>query len=174
MMTALIANPAAATSPCRRVRSATKPPPSTPKALAVKNAVSARFAVANGNAKAPINATTEKLLMPLVDRLRRMKKTVSPRMAGLNTLPFCCACGLARATGCDGPASPSTPGASSSGTATTKPIRPATISAAFIPTVAARTSIVAGAIAPPNMPAKVCTEKALPMREAAILAERMA
>ena len=44
------AKPAAATSACRRVMSATKPPPSTPKAVAAKNAVNARFATENGTA----------------------------------------------------------------------------------------------------------------------------
>src|SRR3984893_9320020 len=50
MIAAFTAKPIAATSACRRVISATNPPPSTPKALAVKNAVSAKFAAENGTA----------------------------------------------------------------------------------------------------------------------------
>ena len=60
------------------------------------------------------------------------------------------------------------------GSATSKPIRPAATSAVRTPVVVASTSITAGAIAPPSIPAKVCIEKARPIRDEATLADRIA
>ena len=51
---------------------------------------------------------------------------------------------------------------------------PAAISAPLIPTRGTSTSIDNGASALPSMPAKVCTEKARPIRAEATRADRIA
>ena len=53
------------------------------------------------------------------------------------------------------------------------PIAPATNTAEATLAVAAMKYMVAGAMAPPRKPAKVCTEKACPMRLGSIWADRM-
>ncbi len=47
-------------------------------------------------------------------------------------------------------------------------------SAVRTPVVVASTSITAGAMAPPNIPAKVCIEKTRPIRDEPTLADRIA
>src|ERR1700730_2614042 len=67
--------------------SAIKPPANTPSAWALRYAVKARLATDSEVPKALVNATTEKLLMPLPDRLISAKKPVRPRMVGVKIDP---------------------------------------------------------------------------------------
>src|SRR3981081_3431192 len=108
--------------------SAIKPPAKTPSACALRYAVKARLATDSEVPKAPVSATTEKLLMPLPDRLISAKKPVRPRMVGvkIEVRPLlrsaarrpAAAVGLGDAA-C-GAASLSTPRAKANGTATTR------------------------------------------------------
>src|SRR5882762_4315192 len=63
--------------------SAIKPPAKTPSACALRYAVNARLATDSEVPKALVSATTEKLLMPLPDRLISAKKPVRPRIVGV-------------------------------------------------------------------------------------------
>src|SRR5438132_9032249 len=56
-----------------------KPPASTPSAWALRYAVNARLATDSEVPKALVSATTEKLLMPLPERLISAKNPVRPR-----------------------------------------------------------------------------------------------
>jgi hypothetical protein len=53
--------------------------------LRAKIPVSARLAAESGVQKAPISATTAKLLIPLPDRLSRAKNPVRPMIVGVST-----------------------------------------------------------------------------------------
>src|SRR5437762_14154419 len=83
--------------------SAIKPPANTPSAWALRYAVNARLATDSEVPKALVNATTEKLLMPLPDRLISAKKPVRPMIVGVSIevipsrRPTSAECGAARA-----------------------------------------------------------------------------
>src|SRR5258705_2090480 len=106
--------------------SAIKPPAKTPSACALRYAVNARLATDSEVPKALVSATTEKLLMPLPDRLINAKKPVRPRIVGVKIevrpLLRSAARRAAAAVGLGGAAcrgaSVSTPRANISGTAT--------------------------------------------------------
>ena len=154
--------------------SAIKPPAKTPSACALKYAVKARLATDSEVPKALVNATTEKLLMPLPDRLISAKKPVRPMIVGVKIEVIPSRRSATARAGCCGAVSLSALRASTSGTATTSARMPAAISATFNPAPAAIAIIVTGATALPRNPAKVWIEKARPSRGGAILADSSA
>src|SRR5439155_984474 len=96
-----------------------KPPASTPSACALRYAVKARLATDSEVPKALVSATTEKLLMPLPDRLISAKKPVRPRIVGVKIEVIPPAGPAAERARCRGATSLSTLRAIASGTATT-------------------------------------------------------
>src|SRR5207253_2968100 len=131
----------------------------------------ARLATGSEVPKALVSATTEKLLMPLPDRLISAKKPVRPRIVGVKIEVIPPAGPAADRARWRGATSVSTPRAIASGTATTSARMPAAISATFNPAPAASAIIVTGATALPRNPEKVWIEKARPSLAGAILAE---
>ena len=142
MRTPEAARPQAATSPCRRVRSATWPPASTPMALIASQAVSAVLPAAIVTPSSAIQAGTPKLCTAPEPRLSRMKKPVSASTAGLSRA------GAPAARGRRG-ASRSAAAWRSNGSAASGPSSPARMSAPRSPRAQAASSISPGASALP-------------------------
>src|SRR6516165_2108745 len=122
-------------------------------ALANKKAVSAIFAAPIDSSWPLINATAEKLLIPIVDRLSRVKKIVRERMGGVrrfnlgrsgNSFAALFPFGIVWAAGTQVMTN-----------AVERLIAPAARSAVPIPPKEASNNIQGGATAPPKNPAKV-------------------
>jgi hypothetical protein len=124
--------------------------------------------------KALVRATTEKLLIPLPDKLSRAKNPVSPMIVGVSTAVSPRRGAAGASLGCGAAGILSTPRTNMSGRAATRAMLQAAITAKWSPRLAAKASIVTGATAVPRKPEKVWIEKARPTRAGAIRAERIA
>ena len=132
------------------------------------------MAVESGVPKAAVSAATEKLLIPLPDRLSRAKKPVRPMIVGVRTEVSPSRVAEDVAWGCGADTRLSTPRTRISGRAAIRATLPAAITAKLSPRLAATASVVTGATAVPRKPQKVWIEKARPTRAGAIRADRIA
>src|SRR5436189_3896261 len=129
--------------------SAIKPPASTPNAWKLRYAVKARLATDSEVPKALVSATTEKLLMPLPDRLISAKKPVRPMIVGVRidvspSLGPAAAEGAPDRAGGSGTAPVPTPPGIDSGARTSGAQKPVALRAAVSPAPAAGPVIRAG------------------------------
>src|SRR5581483_366818 len=132
------------------------------------------LAIEIGVPNAAPSATTEKLLIPLPDRLRRAKNPVRKMIVGVRievSPPPRPPLARAAAETCT---FASRLGDRISGIAMTSPIDPAATIAGPMPNFAAIANSAIGASALPAKPEKVWIEKARPTREGGTTAERIA